>query len=353
MARLINAEVMGFFATPPEVTARIARWLRPPPGQRMWRLLDPCCGEGVAAAQLAAALGGEAQTWGVELSPRRAEVAGRALNRVLNTAWQSTRISRASVSLLWLNPPYDHDLDGNHKRLEIEFLRTTLSSLVMDGILVYIVPQHLLGYRDVDRLLAGHFADIVVRRFPDGEYERFKQVVVLARRKPYVTPSHEALDALHALRDVDLAPLDAPSAPWPLAVPPAPPKAKCYRVDLSDREKVAMGYGLDWPEGLLEAIQPQAYQAFRPPMPLKKGHVAMLMASGLMGTLLIEKDGERLLVKGRVRKTQDVSTTETEEGNVVTIRRDRFTTTVGVVRPDGVEVLNDVPGLTAFMEALR
>ncbi len=33
-----------------------------------------------------------------------------------------------------------------------------------------IVPQHLLGYRDVARLLSGHFENISVRRFPDGEY---------------------------------------------------------------------------------------------------------------------------------------------------------------------------------------
>ena len=351
MARLINAEVMGFFATPPEVVTRIARWLQPPAGTGLWRLLDPCCGEGAAAAQVAETLGGTVQTWGVELSPKRAAVAGQVLDRVHTTAWQAVRVSRESVSLLWLNPPYDHDLDGGQKRLEIEFLRTALSSLALGGILVYLVPQHLLGYRDVARLLAGHFEDLVVRRFPDGEYERFKQVVVLARRKPYATPTQDALTAILALRDPALAPLEDAVAPWPLAVPAAPVRAKCYRVDLSEREQVALGHACGWPAGLLQAIQPQTQQAFHPPMPLKKGHIAMLMASGLMGTLLVEKDGQRLLVKGRVRKTQDVSTTETDEGDVVTIRRDRFTTTVGVVRPDGVEVLSDVPGLTAFMEA--
>ena len=70
---------------------------------------------------------------------------------------------------------------------------------------------------------------------------------------------------------------------------------------------MARGYALDWPEPLLQALQPQTRTPFCPPIPLKKGHVAMLMASGLMGTLLIEKDGQRLLVKGRVRKTQDIS----------------------------------------------
>ena len=203
MARLINAEVLAFFATPPSVTALVAEWLQAPQGEKLWRLLDPCCGEGRAAAHLATTLGGPVNTWGVELSPKRAERAATVLDKVHNTAWQATRVSKESVSLLWLNPPYDTDLDGDSKRLEIEFLRTALPTLVHGGVLVYIVPQHLLGYRDVARLLSGHFENISVRRFPDGEYERFKQVVVLARRKPYSTPTEESLDVLRALRDAD------------------------------------------------------------------------------------------------------------------------------------------------------
>ena len=350
MARLINAEVLGFFATPPSVTALIAEWLQAPQWDKMWRLLDPCCGEGVAAAQLVTTLGGPVHTWGVELSPKRAERAATVLDKVLNTAWQATRVSKESVSLLWLNPPYDTDLDGDSKRLEIEFLRTALPTLVHGGVLVYIVPQHLLGYRDVARLLSGHFENISVRRFPDGEYERFKQVVVLARRKPYSTPTDENIAVLRALRDADLPPLGAPPERWLRELPAAPLKAKCVRVDLSDREQVALAYALEWPETLRQALQPQGQMPFCPPIPLKKGHVAMLMASGLMGSLLIRKDGQRLLVKGRVRKVQDVSTEETEKGDVITIRRDRFTTTVGVVSDAGVQVLDDVAGLTAFME---
>jgi len=92
VARLINAEVMGFFATPPEVVTRIARWLQPPAGTGLWRLLDPCCGEGAAAAQVAETLGGTVQTWGVELSPKRAAVAGQVLDRVHTTAWQAVRV---------------------------------------------------------------------------------------------------------------------------------------------------------------------------------------------------------------------------------------------------------------------
>ena len=178
----------------------------------------------------------------------------------------------------------------------------------------------------------------------------FKQVIVLGRRKPYATPTQEALATLRAWRDADLPPLGLPPADWPQALLPAPVPAKCYRVDVSDREKTALGYALPWPAPLLTALRPQVQAPFRPPIPLKKGHVAMLMASGLMGTLLLHKDGQRLLVKGRVQKTQDISYEVTAKGEEVMTQRDRFTTTVGVLSAEGVQVLDDVPSLTAFME---
>lgn len=351
MARLINAEVMGFFATPQNVTAMLAEWLQAPAGDKMWRLLDPCCGEGVAAADLARALGGNVQTWGADLSPKRAERAAQVLNKVHNTAWQATRVKKESVSVLWLNPPYDSDLDGSDKRLEIEFLRTSLNTLVIGGVLIYIIPQHVLGYRDTSRLLAGHFDTITALRFPDGEYERFRQVVVLARRKPYATPTNEAVDEIRALRDTDLPALSAPMAPWPLAVPAAPSKATFAHLNRSDKEQAALAYAQPWPEELLQALQPQeTQQPLCPPLPPKKGHVAMLMAAGLMGTLNLTKNGQRLLVKGRVRKKQDVTEEMQEDGDVVVVRKDRFVTTVGVTSPDGVRVMDDVNALTEFME---
>jgi hypothetical protein len=48
------------------------------------------------------------------------------------------------------------------------------------------------------RHLLGWYEEVKVFRFPDGEYERFKQVVVLAcfKRQKYQPPKKEALDAI-------------------------------------------------------------------------------------------------------------------------------------------------------------
>jgi hypothetical protein len=346
--RLAAVEKLGYYPTPTLITTLVSKWLKAPEG--MWRLLDPCAGKGEAAAQLAQAVGGDYETWGVEIAPARAEEATRVLNKVHNTAWQAVRVTKNSVSLLWLNPPYDNDYDGSDRRVEIEFLRTTIPTLVHGGVLVYIVPRRLLGYEAAARLLAGHFDNLVIRRFPDGEYERFHQVVVLGTRKTWERPTGEQVTAIRSLTDADLLPLGEPESPWPLTIPAAPAKARFRRVDVSDREKIAQAHALGWPEDLVESLKPQERAVFRPAMPLKKGHVAMLMASGLMGTMRLEKNGRRLLGKGRVVKHTDESTEVDEKGKEVTVRRERFVTTVGLVSSDGVRILDDVEGMTDFME---
>ncbi len=347
----MNAEVMGFFALPPVVGEMVSRWLRPPADENaLWRLLDPCAGAGAAARQLADLVGGHCQTWGVELSPRRAAQAATVLDQVHNTAWASVRASDKSVAVLYLNPPYDHDLDGNERRLEIEFLRRSLSSLVYDGLLVYVIPQHLLGYQNAARLLAGHFKDLVVRRFPDGEYERFKQVVVFARRKPYSTPNNEAINAIRTLRDTNLPTIEQVAAPWPWSAPVASSKARFKRVHISDFELVSQAMQAPWPAEMLAALAPQDQQTYSPPLPLKTGHVAMLLSAGLMGSVTINQDGKQLLVKGRVVKKQTRTEVEDEQGKTITTLRDKFVTTVGIVTKDEVRVIDNEGDLTGFME---
>jgi hypothetical protein len=146
---------------------------------------------------------------------------------------------------------------------------------------------------EIARYLAGHYEAITVWRFPDGEYQHFKQILLLAqRRQAYNVPSKEEVEAIQALAQTDLPPLDfAPEPVYPLL--PAPLKGAGGRAITFRR--------LDWaPDDLVEASRwsgvrkTRAWQdlvhprngevAFTPAMPLKKGHLAMLMASGLMGT---------------------------------------------------------------------
>ena len=59
-------------------------------------------------------------------------------------------------------------------------------------------------------------------------------------------------------------------------------------------------------------------------LPLRRGHLAMLVAAGFLDNLCLEANGQRLLVKGRTAK-ELVLVTRTREQEV---RRERLRTTV-------------------------
>ncbi len=353
-------EKMGYYPSDDPVVEIIATYLKPP--IEKGRLFDPCAGEGRAAAALSAAL--NCQTWGVELSPERAERAALVMDKVYQAPWQACVLSDESVSWLYLNPPYEFDRFDGHKRLEWEFLKTTSSKLMRGGFLTYIIPQKILGMGEVARHLAGCYEAISVFRFPDGLYEKFNQVVVMAtRRKVFEQPSDEAVHDLQSMATRDLEPFKA--APEPLyELLPAPNRGAngraitFKRTDWEPDEIVdaTVAAGVHRTGEWLDLIQPSRglAQLAQPVMPLKKGHIAMLMASGMMGTVrLTDEDGKPMLIKGRVVKV--VEKTENpdpkEAGVIVETYKDRFVTTIAVLRKEGVQIIQDVASLSNFMKA--
>jgi hypothetical protein len=286
------------------------------------------------------------------------------MDKCHSAAWESCSLTDESVTLLWCNPPYDDDRHGDEKRLELAFLKSTTPKLVRGGVLAFIIPQRILRLAEIARYLASQYERLAVLRFPDGEYERFKQVLLLAtRREKYTVPTNEEVEAIQRLAESDLSPLGfAPEPVYPLL--PAPLKGAGGRAITFRR--------LDWaPDDLVEASRwagvgkTRAWQdlvhpvtsevAFTPAMPLKKGHLAMLMASGLMGTLnLTDDEGQPMLVKGRVVKVVDKTThrDDHDPDTLVERFRDRYVTTVATLSAaHGLEIIQDTERLTDFMKA--
>ena len=197
-------ERMGYYPTDEPVIEIIRTYLKP--SETKGRLFDPCAGEGKAASVLGKAL--NCEIWGVELSPDRAEKAQQMMDKVYQAPWQACVLTDECVSWLYLNPPYEFDRFDNQKRLEWDFLKTTTSKLMRGGLLTYIIPQKILGMIEVARLLAGQYEAITVYRFPDGLYEKYKQVVVLAyKRKLFQLPSDKEIFSLQSLATSELEPI--------------------------------------------------------------------------------------------------------------------------------------------------
>ena len=178
MARLASQEKAGFYPTPPTITELILSHISAPQGGRV---LDPCAGKGIALVTLAKALRLEA--YGVELNQTRADIAAQLVNKLADRPEKLLikdpqqqhvitgdyrlllKTKDSAYNLLYLNPPYDTDRDEG--RLEYQWLKDARVWLQPGGLLVYVIPQKVLGYRKVARYLAGWYENIHVFRFPD------------------------------------------------------------------------------------------------------------------------------------------------------------------------------------------
>ncbi len=360
--RVPAIEKAGFYPTHDAVVEVIKTYIQPQPAEAgQSRLLDPCCGEGRAASILGAAL--NCQTWGAELSYTRAAEAAKVMDKVHLTAWEVCMLTEESVNLLFLNPPYDNDRVEHQGRLEASFLKSSYAKLVRGGLLVYIVPQKALSLAEIAKVLAGYFENFTIGRYEDSAYG---QVVILAvRSQAYHVPMAEDIEKIRAWATADL-PVLGPAAEPIYTLAPAPVRGAAGRAiifkrsDWTDEEVclAALEKGVTQTAAWKDLLNPRRAegQLLRPAMPLKKGHIAMLMASGMMGVVrLKDQQGKILLVKGRVVKVQEVvagdnedAGDEDEESDTETIR-DRFVTTVATVQQSGIKVISDVKGLTEFM----
>ena len=301
MARLEATAKAGYFPTPSRVSAAIARHLVASAGggKRVVRLLDPCAGTGEAAATIAEALG--AESYGIEPNEQRAQPAVGRLAHVLATSALAVRLANGAFSCLFLNSPYDYD--DEKRRLEHAFLTSLTRALCPSGVLVFLIPQRRLAVSA--RYLASHYTGLLGFRFPDPEYAAFRQMVLFGVRKPQPTLDPHIQSRLEAWSEGDLPPLqDAPAQPM-LSLPALPGGDILFASLFFDPVQAAAEArrrGVWTQPQLAEQLWPPDERPVRPLMPLRKGHLALLIAAGVLNNVVLSQNGERLLVKGRTHK---------------------------------------------------
>jgi SAM-dependent methyltransferase len=303
MPRLESIAKAGYFPTPPEVVDRVVALIEPGlvGGQKAVRLIDPCCGTGAALRQIAEQIGGE--TYGIEIAADRYDAARSQLDHTLHASGLTARIANEAFSCLFLNPPYDYDDES--KRLEHGFLAETSRFLSPGGLLVFIVPQRRLAVSA--RYLAGHYSRLTCYRFPDPEFAAFRQVVMLAvKRESTVNDAltREQVVTWSGADELPVLPATGEAAPA-YGLPALSPKPVLFSSLFFDPEAAAVEarqYGV-WTSALVtERLWPAEERPVRPLMPLRRGHLAVLMAAGFLNNLVLEGNGRRLLVKGRTYK---------------------------------------------------
>ena len=305
--RLAAQAKMGYYPTPDEVTPIIARYIN---RQRngLIRALDPCAGEGTAVKLVGDHL--QAETYGIEIDIERGKIAKETLTKCLVTDYQNTRISHGSFSLLWLNPPYDWATRDNEieksERYERTFLRDCIPYLSPGGILVYLIPQRRLDGH-IARMLSYRFEQISVFRFPEKEYRAFKQLVIFGVLKKKPDKDDRLSEYLKNCGQLKaLVPYLPQRPPRVYEVPTSPAKATfLFRSKDIEPEELAeeiRKHGLF--SQFKEMTTPLSMaEKIRPIMPLRHGHLAQILACGLMNGIVWDRDRTNpLLVKGVTKK---------------------------------------------------
>jgi SAM-dependent methyltransferase len=329
---------MGFYPTPPEIVKHLKNALSlQSPGH--FRFLDTCCGEGDALNLLAAGLGLEVETFGVELDETRLKKSSQKLHNVVwGDALTELRVTLKAFSLLWLNPPYDWAGDGGG-RLEARFLDAHLKYLAPKGWLVFVIPLQALKF--VKETLA-KLSNVQIYAFPQPQYFLFKQLVVVGQKHPNLQKAEQ----LSMLADIAfLSDEDAwerllktyEIAPGSIVVPASPEGRITFSSERLELEKAAelAAKSPSWKDFEVMTAA-KALNNIRPLAPLRQGHQAMLLAGGFMNGE-VASNGRRLVIKGSVNKTIEVDTEITATHRIRTCK-EKYQIVIRAIDLDSKEI---------------
>jgi len=123
-----------------------------------------------------------ARRYGIEIDAIRAEQARNLGIETVQANSMDVRCPAESLSLLYLNPPYDLEVGPtNNQRLELVFLEHTYRWLKPGGVLVFVIPQPQL--KPCARILSEHFTGLIVFLLTEPACVQYKQVAVVGIRR--------------------------------------------------------------------------------------------------------------------------------------------------------------------------
>jgi SAM-dependent methyltransferase len=336
MARELSRLAQGFFPTQPRIVAAIAKLIQPAADGNV-TVLDAGCGTGAAIRALKDAWNKpvNVKLFGIESDKDRADAAEKVLDEVLWSNIEDASPS-AGVSLLFFNPPYDQVRGQGRLELEL-FKRVKDWPVRKTGLLVLIVPKSIIteDYSSLAMELEKHY-DVQPFNYPEPEAQEFGQCVLIGTRrvkdeKVWNTPAWAGMDW-------PTLPLNS-KHPQFTAKPSA--GVTLRRIELSDEVIVDALSRSPLKHTLLhEALAPEPPLA-RPPLPLRSGHIALMLAGGLCDTMVDDPTHGKFMVKGTLNVGQrKIRTDEKLDSNgevcaMVDVYRTRYELAVKALRADG------------------
>jgi hypothetical protein len=331
--RIAGRLKLGFYPLPIREAERIRLRLQYP---EEFSALDPCVGDGVAFSRLLDPT--KAHAYGIEIDAYRAEQAAQLGIQVIQANALTVRCPAESISLLYLNPPYDFEIgqQGN-KRLEVVFLEHTYRWLKQKGVLVFVVPQAQL--KVCAKLLAEQFVDLRVYRLTEPESVQYNQVAVMAlrRQRHMLLPDSALLQAADYLRrmaeEAEIQPL-TDSADAGYSVPPSGPTTLVDQGIPLDKVEDLLWQSAAYRQAGRVLIREHSSVKGRPLTPLHGGHVSLLATAGMLNGVFGQGD-DRHIAHWRSVKFVDHWEESEPNGTVIKHDRERFSHELSLVFADG------------------
>lgn len=312
---------MGFYPVDPEVARKV--------GERMdWpdegSFLDPCCGHGEALRSIVPQ-GSFYGLWGVELSSARAEKAKENLDTVMNAGFEHTRITPESFSLAWVNPPFDDELGGGG-RVEDTFLKHATRLLVPGGIMVLVARADAWNpqARSAKTMtyLNSYYHDVRAFYHPTSDrpgYSYTSTAIYIGKKRRTPIASNETL-SIHKWNAEEM---------WLRWVVPPSTGPKEWRASgFTDEQLCAMA---DASPLMRRKVAGGPVEIGRPPLPLKLGHIPMVLASGRFNGVIDDHIARAKIAK--TWKTREVKKQVDSEGKEkeVNVQREEVSLSIKVL----------------------
>ena len=316
MARIASRLKMSYFPLPETEARRISSVLS---FSGPCCVIDPCAGKGTALNLVTA--GAPVVRYGVELDTARAEEAEKSGIRMIQGNTFDAQAKVESFSLLYLNPPYDSEIDltGN-RRMERLFLEHTHRWLVQHGVLIFVIPFEQLA--DCAGLLAGNFTRIAAFRMTDSESVRFRQIVVFGVRRNVRGAAHEEnlrrTRVLAANGGYSKLPELTQDAIEPFAVPRTGEASLSYRGLPYNLIEDLLPHSTAWKQAGQVMLPREDMAIGRPITPLHGGHVGLLCTAGLLNGVFGQGEERHI---ARWRSVKHVTEFHEEEGDTKILRR--------------------------------
>lgn len=308
--RLAGVAKAGFYPAAPEAIAHLVKHLycrlpNPEKPNDTIQILDPCAGEGAAVKQIAEALAiPNERVYAIELDAARVEKVKENIpgaNVLGPASFFGTMVTGFSFGVAYVNPPFDDELGGG-RREEQAFCEVATRKLVPHGIMVLVCPiKAFVGNRNFVEFFDRWYEEPSLYKFPD-DFRPYNEIVVFGRKRRQELPSDSLWEhgRLHQMQCHYSGYITINSLP-PLGS--VQPKRFTNGQPSYDREEHIRTYEipLGWKPStwkktnftddelteaisgsplnkILDEVKPR--QQDRPPLPLDKGHLGLMLASG-------------------------------------------------------------------------